>query len=288
MELALWDLVGRLRELSFASLLGGAPTRPIELVCPVPAVIIEAPVARGDLADRFKEEDAVEPVVRYAVDHAHRLGFRCFKYKSAATRPAFDLAVMRGLREALPDASLRFDPNAGYPPAEAIALCRALEPLRLEFLEDPTDDQEGLARLRTEVETPVATNMAVIQVDQLAAAIRRKPVDVLLADLYMWGGPLRFRGLVHAASATGFEVAIHSLFETGIGTAANLHLAAAFGEIKRATDSGLHVLRDDVVKPGQLSLRDGAMAVPDGPGLGVELDHDRLRELTIEEHEVRP
>jgi glucarate dehydratase len=163
-----------------------------------------------------------------------------------------------------------------------------MEPLRLEFLQDPTDDQEGLARLRTEVETPVATSMAVIQVDQLAAAIRRTPVDILLADLSLWGGPLRFRSLVHTAAATGLEVAIHSLFETGIGTAANLHLAAAFGEIKRATDSGHHVLEDDVIRPGVLAVRNGAMAVPEGPGLGVELDPLRLRELTIEEHEVRP
>jgi glucarate dehydratase len=285
-ELAMWDLVGRKVGLPLGALLGGAERGPVELVCPVPAVILDAPVGRAELETRFADRAGVDGVAHYAVDQAARLGFRSFKYKSAAARPDFDLAVMTALREALPAAQLRFDPNAGYPPAEAIALCRRLEPLGLEFYEDPTDDQEGLARLRAEVTTPVATNMAVIQIDQLAAAIRRRPVDVILADLFLWGGPLRFRGLVHCASAVGFEVAIHSLFETGIGTAANLHLAAAFGEIRRANDSGLHGLARDVTVAGPLRIEDGAMTVPWTAGLGVELDRDAVRDLAIEEREL--
>jgi len=287
LELALWDLVGRLEGLPFATLLGGPPTRPIDLVCPVPALVADEPLSRADLVARLASVDAADQVVDYAMDHAQRLGFRSFKYESAAVGADFDIAVMRALRKALPDAHLRFDANAGYPPAEAIALCRALERLHLELLEDPTDDQEGLARLRAEVETPVATRRAVTQLDQLAAAIRRKPVDVVLADLSGWGGPLRFRALVHTAAATGFEVAIHGRFETGIGTAASLHLAAALGEIKRPTETGHHLLGDDVIRPDVLTIRNGAMTVPEGAGLGVELDPDHLRDLTIEEHEVR-
>ncbi len=285
-EMALWDLVGRRTGVPVWGLLGGQARGPVDLVCPVPAVIVDQPVTRRELTALFADRGQVGPVVAYAREQAGRFGFRCFKYKSAAVSADFDVAVMTALRAALPDAHLRFDPNAGYPPAQAIALCRRLEPLGLEFYEDPTDDQEGLARLRAEMTTPVATNMAVIQVDQLAAARRRPPVDVILADLYLWGGFLRFRTMIDAATASGFEVAIHSLFETGVGTAANLHLAAAFGGIVRANDSGLHVLGQDVVGT-PLEIVGGAMAIPPGPGLGVSLEPAAMKGLVVEEREVR-
>jgi len=286
LDLALWDLSARMMDVSLGGLLGGGRrSEPVDLVCPLPALILDAPMPRAELASRFSDLGHVAGVVAYAVDHAERFGFRCFKYKSAAVSPAFDRAVMSALRERLPEAALRFDPNAGYPPAEAIALCRSMDDLGLEFFEDPTDDQAGLARLRSLVRTPVATNMCIIQPDHLAAAVHSRPVDVILADLYLWGGVGRFRALVHAAEPLGFEVAIHSLFETGIGTAANLHLAAAFPGVRRANDCGYHVLGEDVVT-GTLAIRDGAMGVPSGPGLGVELDRTRVTGLALQEKEV--
>ncbi|MHB1327301.1 MAG: mandelate racemase/muconate lactonizing enzyme family protein [Gemmatimonadales bacterium] len=285
-DLALWDLSARIAGASLSGMLGGSRRGPVDLVCPLPALILDRPVPRADVVGLFRDLGRVDAVVEYALQHAEQYGFRCFKYKSAAVSPDFDRAVMTALRERLPDAALRFDPNAGYPPAEAIGLCQSMDHLGLEFFEDPTDDQAGLARLRSQVRTPVATNMCIIQPDHLAAAVRSRPVDVILADLYLWGGVGRFRALVHAAEPLGFEVAIHSLFETGIGTAANLHLAAAFPGIRRANDCGHHVLGEDVVVPSTLDIRDGALAIPSGTGLGVELDPDRVRALAVQSREV--
>src|SRR5258708_2634659 len=194
---------------------------------------------------------------------------------------------MQGLRDALgPDARLRFDPNAAYGPAEATALCQRMEPLALEFYEDPTDDIEGLANLRARVERPVATNMCVIQLDHLPAAIRRGAIDVVLADLFMWGGIANYRIMADVALSAGLEVAIHSLFETGIGTAANLHLAAAIPRVQRANDSGHHVLASDVLAE-HLPIYDGKMRLPEAPGLGVSIDPARLARLTVKEASVR-
>lgn len=285
-DLALWDLSARIAGASLNGFLGGGQRAPVDLVCPLPALMLDHPIPRAEVVALFGDHGRVDAVVNYAVRHAEQYGFRCFKYKSAAVSPAFDRAVMTALRDRLPDAALRFDPNAGYAPAEAIGLCQSMDHLGLEFFEDPTDDQAGLARLRSRVRTPVATNMCIIQPDHLAAAVHSRPVDVILADLYLWGGVGRFRTLVHAAEPLGFEVAIHSLFETGIGTAANLHLAAAFPGIRRANDCGHHVLGEDVVTPGRLEIRDGAMAVPSGPGLGVELDPARVQALAIQSKEV--
>jgi glucarate dehydratase len=128
--------------------------------------------------------------------------------------------------------------------------------------------------------------MCVIQLDHLPHAARRGAVDVVLADLFMWGGIANYRVMADAASSLGIEVAIHSLFETGIGTAANLHLAAALPLVQRANDSGHHVLAADVLAD-QLPIRDGKMQLPSGPGLGVGIDPDKLAGLTVKEASVR-
>jgi glucarate dehydratase len=287
LELAAWDVTGQAWGLGLAELMGGAVRRDIEVVCPLPAVIVDRVVGRAELAQLFREPAHAAGVVDYALEQRRRHGFRCFKYKSAGASASYDLAVMQALRDALgPEARLRFDPNAAYGPAEATALCQRLEPLALEFYEDPTDDIEGLATLRARVSRPVATNMCVIQLDHLPAAIRRGAIDIVLADLFMWGGVANYRIMADAAESFGLEVAIHSMFETGIGTAANLHLAAALPRVQRANDSGHHVLAADVLAE-PMPIVDGRMRLPDKPGLGVAIDPARLDRLTVKELAVR-
>jgi glucarate dehydratase len=287
LELAAWDVTGKAWGLNLADLMGGAVRRTVEVVCPLPAIIVDKVVSRAELLALFRAPKNAAGVIDYALAQRQKHGFRCFKYKSAAPGAVYDLAVMHGLREALgPDAQLRFDPNAAYGPAEATALCQRLEPLALEFYEDPTDDIEGLANLRARVSRHVATNMCVVQLDHLPAAIRRGAIDVVLADLFMWGGVSNYRIMADAALAAGLDVAIHSLFETGIGTTANLHLAASIPQVHRANDSGHHVIAADVLAD-DMPIRDGTMQVPDRPGLGVSLDPDKLARLTVKEAVVR-
>ena len=288
LEMASWDLAARRLDLPLAALWGGAVRSAIPVVSPLPALVLSDAVDRHSIAARFGELDNVEPVIQFAVRLARDSGFSHFKYKSAGSDPGWDLRVMTRLRESLaPETRLRFDPNAAYPVAQAIALCRELDPLGLEFYEDPTDDLEGLAGLRGQVRGKVATNMFVVQVDHLPAAIRRGAVDVVLADVFMWGGIDRFRAMVPVATSFDLEVGIHSLFETGIGTALNLHLAASTPEITRANDTGLHYLARDVIAGDGFSIAAGAMVVPSGPGLGVDLDQAAMEELSIEEQVVR-
>ena len=110
------------------------------------------------------------------------------------------MALLRDLRAALgPSVKLRWDPNANYPPAEAAALAQRLEELNLEHYEDPTRGIAGMAQVRAHVTTPLATNMCVITFDHLAHAIRQPCVDVLLADVVMWGGP---QAIVDLAAVT--------------------------------------------------------------------------------------
>ena len=287
LELALWDWAGHHFGLPGCALIGGRNREWIDVVCPVPALILNKVVDRSELPALFRQRDRIEALLEYCLQQHHQFGFKHFKYKSAGMDFAWDVEVMRALRQALPkDAQLRWDPNAAYPIAQALAICSWLEDLNLEFYEDPTDDISGMAALRARVRTPVATNMCVVQLDHLASAIRRRPADVLLADVYMWGGIENYLTMAATAEAFGFEVAIHSLFETGIGTAANLHLAAALPQIRRANDSGFHVLESDVVQDGPLRVENGRMRVPDGPGWGVDLNPSALAQLSVEQLEV--
>lgn len=281
-ETALWDWAGRHFGVCAADLIGQRTRDLVPVACPVPAVVLDSAQPRHALPALFRDSSRIDAVVEYCIRQRKERGFSCFKYKSAGLDGGWDVRLMRALRAALgPEVALRWDPNAAYPVAEATALCGRMDDLGLEFFEDPTDDISGMASVRSRVRTPLATNMCVIQLDQLASAIRRRPADVLLVDVYMWGGIENLLRMMATADAYGFEVGVHSFFETGIGTAVNLHLAAALPQIRCANDCGYDVLQADVLPAGTLNTQNGRMSVPTGPGWGVDLDRDALKELTV-------
>ncbi len=91
--------------------------------------------------------------------------------------------------------------------------------------------------------------------------------------------------MARAAKVFGLEPALHSVYETGIATVANLHLASALPEVEYPNDAGLHFLSADVLAEPQ-EVRDGAMKLPAGPGLGVTLDRAKLDRLTLEQARI--
>jgi glucarate dehydratase len=286
LDLAAWDAVARSLGLPLADLIGARQRESVEVVCTLPAAIVPRAVTRDELTEHLDVLSNTRLVVEFAQEQVRKLGFRNFKLKSAAYSPAWDWKLLNELKEAMPQARIRFDPNANYGPATATALCRRLDGLGLEFFEDPTGEMEGLARLREAVRTPVATNMWVVKDEQLAPAIRRRAVDVVLGDLFMWGGIDALRRMAKVAHAFGLKPALHSVYETGIATAANLHLAAALPEEEYPNDASLHFMSADVLAEPQPVIG-GRMRVPQGAGLGVTLDRDKLAALAIETAEVR-
>jgi L-alanine-DL-glutamate epimerase-like enolase superfamily enzyme len=285
LETACADVAAKRFGVPLARLLGAAEdATSVRAVCVLPSAILPGVVPRADLAAHFADPGNAARVVEYAVAARERHGFGCFKYKSAGVGAAWDLAVMRGLRAALgPDAQLRIDPNAAYGTAEAVEVCRALETLALEYYEDPTDGIEGLARVRRQVSRPTASNMAAIEFAHLAPAARRGAPDIVLADLFLWGGVEHYRDMAAAVDAFGLRCAVHSFYESGVATAANVHLALGLGLTAHANDQGHDGLAADVLAPGVLAVRDGRIALPPGPGLGVALDEARVRQLLIDE-----
>src|SRR6201997_1233772 len=124
--------------------------------------------------------------------------------------------------------------------------------------------------------TPRPTNTIVIDFEQLATNVRDPAVDVILLDTTFWGG---IRACIRAAQiceAFGLSIAVHSSGELGIQLATMLHLGAVLPNLVFAADAHYHHLLDDVIAGGKMGYVNGSIPVPNGPGLGIALDHEKL------------
>jgi glucarate dehydratase len=207
-------------------------------------------------------------------------GFRTHKMKGGVFHPDYELEVYRALAAEFPDDSLRFDPNAVWSTEQAIRFGQAIEGLRNDYFEDPVFGLNGMRRTRQMVRIPLATNTVVVNFEQLAANVLDTAVDVILLDTTFWGG---IRACVKAAGVCEtfqLGVAVHSSGELGIQLATMLHLGAVLPNLSFAADAHYHHLTDDIIQGGLMRYEGGAIKVPQGPGLGVKLDREKLREYS--------
>ncbi|HXV25638.1 MAG TPA: enolase C-terminal domain-like protein [Alphaproteobacteria bacterium] len=269
LELACWDLMGKATELPVCRLLGGRLREEI----PFAAYVYHRNANRSGEG----RVDTLEEVVARAQELVRMHGFGTIKYKGGVKSAAEEIDILRALRSAFPSAKLRYDPQAIYSPATAIRIGKAIEPLDLEYYEDPCWGNVGMARVRERVAIPLASNMATIDLDSAAEGVTLGSVDVILGDIFEWGGITSILKLRGACEMFQINLNYHSAAELGIATAAYLHLAASAQALPHALDTHITELGLDIVKPGVIGLTDrGTMRVPEGPGLGVELDPDKF------------
>ena len=219
-------------------------------------------------------------IVRQARRMIDRYGFQAVKLKGGVFPPEQEIEAIRALRAAFPDLPLRLDPNAAWTVPTSLKVAAALDGV-LEYLEDPTAGIEGMAEVARQAPMPLATNMCVVAPEHLAPGLKQQAIGVLLSDHHYWGG-LRHSQQVSALCATfGVGLSMHSNSHLGISLAAMVQLAAATQHLTYACDTHWPWKREDedVIVPGVLGFTDGAVAVPKGPGLGVELDQDALARL---------
>ncbi len=217
-------------------------------------------------------------LVDYALELKRRFGFRTHKLKGGVFPPDYELEAYRALAAALPGDSLRFDPNAVWSTEQAIRFGQSIEGLHNDYLEDPVFGLNGMRRTREMVRVPLATNTVVVNFEQLAANALDTAVDVILLDTTFWGGIRPCLKAAGVCETFQLGVAVHSSGELGIQLATMLHLGAVLPNLSFAADAHYHHLTDDVIEGGLMRYHDGAIEVPDGPGLGVRLDRDKLRE----------
>src|SRR5712691_151761 len=205
-------------------------------------------------------------------------GFTAIKLKGGVFPPEQEIEAVRALRAAFPGHPLRLDPNAAWAPETAITVARELNGV-LEYLEDPTPGIAGMAEVARHASMPLATNMCVVAFSHLDPAIRQNAVQVILSDHHYWGGLRRSALLAGICQTHRIGLLMHSNSHLGISLAAMVHLAAATPNLSYACDTHWPWKTGDVIKGDPFAFAGGAVAVPDGPGLGVELDRDALARL---------
>ncbi|MGW3937796.1 glucarate dehydratase family protein [Streptomyces phaeochromogenes] len=280
-EVACLDAQGKLLGRSVSDLLGGAVRDAVPFAAYLFYKWAEHPALDGRPAVGDEWGEALDPagIVEQARLMQQRYGFSSFKLKGGVFPPDEEIAAMKALAEAFPGQPLRLDPNTAWTVETSRYVARELDGC-LEYLEDPTPTIPGMAEVAKTSPMPLATNMCVVAWEHLKPAVEQDAIQVLLTDHHYWGGLRRTRELAAVCEAFGIGLSMHSNSHLGISLAAMTHVAAAIPNLDTSCDTHYPWnSADDVVVPGVLEVRDGAVKVPTGPGLGVELDRDALERL---------
>jgi glucarate dehydratase len=222
------------------------------------------------------EVRTVEQLVAHTRELKQRFGFTTHKLKGGVFHPDYELEAYRALAAAFPEDSLRFDPNAVWSTEQAIRFGQAIEGLRNDYLEDPVFGLNGMRRTREMVRIPLATNTIVVNFEQLATNVLNTAVDVILLDTTFWGGIRACMKAAGVCETFQLGIAVHSSGELGIQLATMLHLGAVLPGLAFAADAHYHQLTDDIIEGGLMTYEDGAIRVPQKPGLGVKLDREKV------------
>ena len=176
-------------------------------------------------------------------------------------------------------AEVAFDLHWRYAPADALRLARALEHLPLLWLEDPTppQDLESVARIAERTTTPICTGENLYRLDGFAALIDRGGVDILAPDIQKVGGLSDTRRIAAYADVHSRPLAPHNIAGP-IGTLASAHLCASIPNFLALEWHAASVpFFDELVTLDRPVIEDGYVTLPDGPGIGAELDLDACR-----------
>ncbi|NUW36912.1 glucarate dehydratase [Nonomuraea sp. SMC257] len=274
-EVACLDIQGKAAGVPVVDLLGGR----VRDAVPYSAYLFYKWAAHpGGLAEPDRFGEALDPagLVAQASLLIKEYGFSSIKLKGGVMPPEEEVEAIKALHAAFPGMPLRLDPNAAWTVETSVRVGRALDGM-LQYLEDPAPDISGMAAVAREVSMPLATNMCVVTPEHLPPAIAQDAVQVLLLDHHYWGGLVRSSHVASLCGTFGLGLSMHSNSHLGISLAAMTHLAAATPNLTYACDTHTPWQDgQDVVAPGSLRFVDGAVPVPSGPGLGVELDRDAL------------
>lgn len=268
-EFALLDIQGKARDLPVSELIGGRVRETVSF--------------SAYLFYRYANEHGagevsnIEQMVAFAKELVAIHGFTSLKYKNGVLPPDDEVDTFIALRDAFPKHRIRLDPNAAWTVTTAVHVARRLHDYNMEYLEDPVWGMRAMQRVNAKVPwVTLASNMSVFAFEDLAPNVISDILDVVLLDPHWYGGIHRAKLAGQVCDTMGVDVGMHSGAEFGISQAATLHLAATLPNLVLACDSHYHHLTDDIIEGGKLQYKDGAMAVPSGPGLGISLDRDKL------------
>jgi L-alanine-DL-glutamate epimerase-like enolase superfamily enzyme len=261
-EMAVWDLLGRVLQQPLCNLLGGYYRRRVP-------VSVRLPGRRAELVAQVSRELAEQ-------------GFHTQTLASGG-RPDTDLKTVAAIREMVGDRiELRFDGMGSYDLETARDLCAGMEFHNLQFFLDPLSARElhPVASLARQTSVPLAVWRAIRGPADVLTAVRCGAASFLVVDLEQVGGIVPARACAAIAAAAGIVPVLGGRPSLGIATATMLHLAAAIPAFSTANDITPGHLRDTVLAD-LLEITDGMMTVPQSRGLGVEVDRGKVERYQI-------
>ncbi len=291
-EMACLDAIGKATDTRVCDLLGGPVREEVEFAAYLfyryraddPRVLSDSRLAdkrgKGDRAlDQWGEVRTAERMAEMAFQFREKWGFRVMKLKAGVLPPEEELKTMEMLAERLgPKTPLRIDPNGRWTVPTAIDAGKILDDLPLEYYEDPVDGQNAMASVRNQTGLKLATNSCVSRWRHIRSAVRTQPIDIVLGDIYWFGGLTGLLAVGKAAESLGWGLSYHSNNHAGITMAAMIHALASTPELAYAADTHYVWLAEDadIIEGKNLPIKNGRMTIPESPGLGVKLDRDKL------------
>lgn len=259
-EMAMWDARGKTEGIPLHLLLGGAVRHEIPLT----------EYFSYRLPGTDPGEATPADVARYCATMIERHGSTVFEGKVGTVSLAEEVQMVREVRAAIGDRPLQLDANGGWTVPTAREALALFAPFHISWFEEPVETYEEMADLRRHSPIPFSAHA----IDLPKAHALRCP-DAIVTNVNEHGGIARTRDFIRACEALGLGFRFHS-GETGIASAAYLHLTAALDHVRGASQTLFHWYADDVIEGGPHRLENGVTPVPSGPGLGITLDRRAL------------
>jgi L-alanine-DL-glutamate epimerase-like enolase superfamily enzyme len=265
-DMALYDLIGKLLEVPVWKLLGGRVVDTIEVEGPGYGIGIMSPKEMAEVARR-------------AVDH----GLHQIEIKVSGNLPE-DRERLEAVRQAIgPDPTIKIDMTESYSVTEAIGAIHALEEHRVDWIEQPVHRTllDGLREIRRSVSTPIVVDESATTLEDLLAVVRAEAADGVHIKLPVVGGFTSARKMLAVTEAAHLHALPGSDTASGVGIAAVRHFAASSTLFRRGIHgSPLARAIDDIVKD-PVPETATKLSVPEGTGLGVEVDEEKLEKYAI-------
>ena len=274
-DMALYDVAGKAAGVPAYQLLGGLYRE---------SVPISHSIGLMDM------DEAVAEVQRVKAE-----GVKTIKLKGGV-EPKRDVELLRRVREALgPDMNLTVDANNGYKSAkEAVQTTKAMEPYNILYMEQPVEGLDAMAEVTRRVDTPVMADESAWTTWDVLEIIEKKAADIISIYTTKPGGMLKAKKVAAIAEAAGFPCNVNGSVEMGVGNAANVHLAASTAAANLACVipvttpdaeatgriAGIYYKDDIVTEPFEFA--DGAVKVSHRPGLGIELDEEKVERYRLD------
>ena len=271
---ALYDVVGKKFALPAYQLLGGLVRERVPVAHSLGLMEIDKAV---DEAMQAKDE-----------------GVKTIKLKGGVEQKR-DIELVRRIREAIgPELNICVDANQGYPTAKAaVKITKAMGEYNLLYMEQPVEGINAMAEVTRRVDTPIMADESAWTPQDVIEIVQKKAADMISIYTTKPGGMFKAKKVAAVAEAAGLKCNVNGSVETGVGNAANLHLAASTGIVTygcvvpvstpkgkgKGGIAGIYYQDDIIAEPFEYS--NGDVIVSSKPGLGVELDEDKLKHYRI-------